>query len=101
MFCVNIFYNGINFCDGNIFFLFLQLLLVSFVIYICKMLFALFMQNMQVTSYLNRRFEPSMQLSAQRPSYQPSHPSTPTERTGMLLQQKLMSGIGNHLDLSC
>uniref|UniRef100_A0A672MDN5 Transcription intermediary factor 1-alpha-like n=1 Tax=Sinocyclocheilus grahami TaxID=75366 RepID=A0A672MDN5_SINGR len=38
-------------------------------------------QNMQVTSYLNRRFDPSMQLSAQRPSYQPSHLSTPTERT--------------------
>ncbi|XP_016111800.1 transcription intermediary factor 1-alpha-like [Sinocyclocheilus grahami] len=40
-----------------------------------------FNQNMQVTSYLNRRFDPSMQLSAQRPSYQPSHLSTPTERT--------------------
>ncbi|XP_026080099.1 transcription intermediary factor 1-alpha isoform X2 [Carassius auratus] len=38
-------------------------------------------QNMQVTSYLNRRFDPSMQPSAQRPSYQPSHLSTPTERT--------------------
>ncbi|XP_043093167.1 transcription intermediary factor 1-alpha isoform X2 [Puntigrus tetrazona] len=38
-------------------------------------------QNMQATSYLNRRFEPSMQMSSQRPSYQPSHLSIPTERT--------------------
>ncbi|XP_067248502.1 transcription intermediary factor 1-alpha isoform X1 [Chanodichthys erythropterus] len=50
-------------------------------------------QNMQATSYLNRRCEPSTLLSAQRPSYPPSHLSTPTDRTGMLNRQKHMSGI--------
>ncbi|XP_042601719.1 transcription intermediary factor 1-alpha-like isoform X3 [Cyprinus carpio] len=48
-------------------------------------------QNMQMTSYLNRRCEPSTLLSAQRPSYQPSHPSTATERTVQGIQMSVTS----------
>ncbi|XP_026065375.1 transcription intermediary factor 1-alpha-like isoform X1 [Carassius auratus] len=57
-------------------------------------------QNMQATSYLNRRCEPSTLLSAQRPSYQPSHLSTPTEPTGTLHQQKLMAAIVQGIQMS-
>ncbi|XP_026065377.1 transcription intermediary factor 1-alpha-like isoform X3 [Carassius auratus] len=48
-------------------------------------------QNMQATSYLNRRCEPSTLLSAQRPSYQPSHLSTPTEPTVQGIQMSVTS----------
>ncbi|KTG31391.1 hypothetical protein cypCar_00030773 [Cyprinus carpio] len=54
----------------------------------------------QMTSYLNRRCEPSTLLSAQRPSYQPSHPSTATERTGMFHQQKLMAATVQGIQMS-
>ncbi|XP_056311158.1 transcription intermediary factor 1-alpha [Danio aesculapii] len=48
-------------------------------------------QNMQATSYLNRRCDPSALMSAQRPSYMHTHLPMPTETTAQGRQFSQMS----------
>lgn len=48
-------------------------------------------QNMQATSYLNRRCDPSALMSAQRPSYTHTHLSMPTETAAQGRQFSQMS----------